>query len=198
MMQSPKTADTEKRTIVEDGTHLKGSLASTCAIVVNGTIDGEVTGPSLRVNGTGSVRGKVKVDQLASEGELSGEFEADLVQLSGVVRDETIVRAKSLEVKLSAPNDPRQVVFGTCSLEVGEMPDKEDAIRGSTREDAPETAVQSPAEPSVFAAELPDSTARSVEPIPKVARLDLPEGSLAVAEARPASKHKSGAPARRP
>jgi len=196
-MQSPKMADTEKRTIVEEGTHLKGSLVSSCPVVVNGRLDGEMIGPSLRVNGTGSVHGKAKVDQIMSEGELSGEFEADLMQLSGVVQDETIVRAKSLEVKLCAPNDPRQVVFGTCALEVGEMPDKEAAIRAS-RNDAPEAAAQSPAEPSVLAAELSESMARSADPMSQVAPLDLLEGTLAVAEGRPTSKRKSGAPARRP
>src|ERR1041385_6468285 len=99
-MQSPKMADTEKRTIVEEGTHLKGSLVSSCPVVVNGRLDGGLTGPSLRVNGTGSVQGKRKADQIMSEGELSGECEADLMPLPGVVRDNTIVRAKSLEVRL--------------------------------------------------------------------------------------------------
>jgi len=90
-MQNPKVPDNEKKTIVEEGTLLDGTLVSSCGIVVNGKIRGEVTAPSLRVNGTGSVHGKAKVDQIVSTGELSGEFEADLVQLAGVVRDETVL-----------------------------------------------------------------------------------------------------------
>ena len=71
-----------------------------------------------------------------SSGEISGELDADVVQLSGVVKDKTIVRAKSLEVRLSPPNGKMQVVFGECDLEIGEMPSKEEAI-GSTREPDP-------------------------------------------------------------
>jgi cytoskeletal protein CcmA (bactofilin family) len=130
MMQDPNLVD-EKRTIVEEGTHMEGSLDSTCPIVVNGKIEGEVKAPSLRINDSGSVRGKVKVEQIDSKGEMSGEFDADVVRLAGVVRDDSILRAKSLEVKLAAAGDPNPVTFGACSLEVGEMPDKEAVIRAS-------------------------------------------------------------------
>ncbi len=105
-MQNPKVSDNEKETIVEDGTLLDGTLVSSCSVVVNGKIRGEVTAPSLRVNATGSVHGKAKVDQIVSTGELSGEFEADLVQLAGVVRDETVLRANSLEVRLARTRRP--------------------------------------------------------------------------------------------
>jgi cytoskeletal protein CcmA (bactofilin family) len=131
MMRDPNLADGERRTVVEEGTHLEGSLASNCPIVVNGKISGEVTAPSLRINDTGSVQGKVKVDEIDSNGEMSGEFDADVVRLAGVVKDDSIVRAKSLEVKLSSANDPHPITFGACSLEVGEIPDKDAVIRAS-------------------------------------------------------------------
>jgi hypothetical protein len=99
--------------------------------VVRGKIDGDVSAPSLQVSSTGSVHGKVKVGEIESEGELSGEFDADVVQLSGTVKDKTVVRAKSLEVKLAPANGKMQVVFGECTLDVGEMPSKEAAINSS-------------------------------------------------------------------
>jgi hypothetical protein len=61
----------------------------------------------------------VKVGEIRSQGELAGEFDADMVQLSGTVRDNTVIRAKSLEVKLSPPTGKMQVIFGECELEVG-------------------------------------------------------------------------------
>jgi hypothetical protein len=43
---------------------------------------------------------------------VSGEFDADTVQLSGVVRDNTVIRARSLDVKLSSERGKLQVIFG--------------------------------------------------------------------------------------
>jgi cytoskeletal protein CcmA (bactofilin family) len=193
-MESAK--DGEKRTIVEEGTELEGSLSSTCAVVVSGKVGGELTAPSLRINGTGSVRGKVKVEQLESTGEMSGEFEADVVRLAGVVRDDSILRAKSLEVKLAAPNAPNEVVFGACSLEVGEMPDKEAVIRASR-----EGVSLRPPEPVLRASAPPaEAVARtSSPPLGALAEAsdDLAEGAAALAEGR-SSKRKSTAAAKRP
>jgi cytoskeletal protein CcmA (bactofilin family) len=115
----PMTGVHERRTTIEEGTHLKGSLVSKCAIEVKGHIEGEVTAPTLLVTASGAVHGRVKVGEIRSQGELAGEFDASVVQLSGVVRDNTVIRAKSLEVKLAAPEGKMQVVFGECSLEVG-------------------------------------------------------------------------------
>src|SRR5215471_18158176 len=54
--------------------------------------------------------------------ELAGEFDADLVHLSGSIKDNTVIRAKSLEVKLASSNGKMQVVFGECILDVGANP----------------------------------------------------------------------------
>jgi cytoskeletal protein CcmA (bactofilin family) len=120
-----------KRTLVEEGTQFKGSLSSSCPIVVKGRIDGDVSAPSLQVSTTGSVHGKVKVGEIESQGELSGEFDADVIQLSGTVRDKTVVRAKSLEVRLAPATGKMQIVFGECMLDVGDMPNKETAVSSS-------------------------------------------------------------------
>jgi cytoskeletal protein CcmA (bactofilin family) len=123
------------RTLVEEGTQFKGSLSSKCPIEVKGRVEGDLQAPSLTVSSTGAVHGKVKVAELLSEGEIAGEFDADLVRLSGVVKDNTVLRAKSLEVKLTPANGRMQVIFGECALEVGEAPTREAAVP----KDAPRT-----------------------------------------------------------
>ena len=109
----------DRKTLVEEGTQFKGSLASSCPVVVRGRVEGDVQAPSLTVSSSGALHGKVKVEELRSQGESSGEFDADVVQLSGSVKDNTVIRAKSLEVKLSPANGKLQVVFGECTLDVG-------------------------------------------------------------------------------
>lgn len=126
-MSDIKTAAgaTDKRTLVEEGTTFKGSLTSTCPILVKGGIQGDVEAPSLTIANTGSVSGKVKAGELKSDGELSGEIDVDKVQLSGTVKDNTVIKAKSLEVKLSSTAGKMQVVFGETTLEVGDAPSRE-------------------------------------------------------------------------
>jgi cytoskeletal protein CcmA (bactofilin family) len=121
-----------KKTLIEEGTELKGTLSSTSAIVVMGKVEGEVTGPSVEVTETGVVSGKAKVTELRSRGELSGEFDADVVELSGKVRDKTLIRAKSLEVSLQRVDGKVEVVFGECELAIGDAPDKAKAVREAT------------------------------------------------------------------
>jgi cytoskeletal protein CcmA (bactofilin family) len=140
-MTEPINATHARKTLVEEGTHFKGSLSSSCPIEVKGRIEGDLTAPALTVSASGAVHGRVKVGQMHSHGELAGEFDADEVQLSGTVKDKTVIRAKSLEVKLSPLEGKMQVVFGECSLEVGADPAKADS-----------------------AVRPPDPAARSVEP----------------------------------
>jgi cytoskeletal protein CcmA (bactofilin family) len=146
MMDNLKGMDPgAKKTLVEEGTQFKGSLSSSCPIVVKGKIEGDVTAPSLHVSESGAVHGKVKVGEMHSQGELSGEFDADLVQLSGVIKDKTIVRAKSLEVKLQPATGKMQVVFGECVLDVGDLPSRESAISASRDGDKPAAHAAAPA-----------------------------------------------------
>jgi len=124
-------ADT-KKTLIEEGTEFKGTLTSTCAIVVMGRVEGEMKGPSVEVTETGVLSGKAKVTELRSRGELSGEFDAEIVELSGRVRDKTVIRAKSLEVSLQRAEGGIEMVFGDCELAVGDAPDKARAVREAT------------------------------------------------------------------
>jgi len=124
----PATGQSAKTTFIEDDTEFKGTLTSKCPVVVKGAVEGEVVGPSLHVSPSGSVTGKVKVGELRSEGILAGEFDADSVQLAGAVKSDTVIRARSLEVRLAPTSGRMQVTFGQCELAVGDVPSKEDAV----------------------------------------------------------------------
>jgi cytoskeletal protein CcmA (bactofilin family) len=125
--KNPIGSATEKRTLVEEGTTFKGTLSSTCPIFVKGGIEGDIQAPSLTVATSGNVSGKVKAGELKSEGAIAGDFDVERIQLSGSVKDNTVIKAKSLEVKLAAANSKMQVVFGECELEVGDQPVREKA-----------------------------------------------------------------------
>jgi hypothetical protein len=96
-------------------------------------------GPSVEVTETGVLSGKAKVTELRSRGELAGEFDADRVELSGRVRDKSVIRAQSLEVTLQRTDGRIEMVFGDCELAVGDAPDKARAVREATAgaKDAP-------------------------------------------------------------
>lgn len=117
-----------KHTVVEEGSSFKGTLTSSCPIHVHGRIEGDLETPSLTVSATGVVHGKVKVGMVRSQGELAGEFDADSVELAGTVRDNTVIRARSLEVKLASTRGKLQVIFGECELAVGDEPTEHDAV----------------------------------------------------------------------
>jgi cytoskeletal protein CcmA (bactofilin family) len=119
---------TGKHTLVEDGTEFKGTMSSNCPIVVMGKVEGDIAGPVIHITPSGVVAGVVKVKELRSDGELAGEVEADTVQISGRVRDRTVIRARSLEVSLTSSKGGMQVMFGECELAVGDEPNKEAAV----------------------------------------------------------------------
>jgi cytoskeletal protein CcmA (bactofilin family) len=138
-MMMDKDSGQRRKTLVEEGSHFKGAITSDCPIEVKGRIEGEVNAPALVVSASGAVHGHVKVGEMRSEGELAGEFDADVVQLSGTVKDKTVIRAKSLEVKLAPPSGKLQVIFGECELDVGS--DQAQKKEGAARPpDAPNTA----------------------------------------------------------
>ena len=113
-------AENSKQTIIESGTEFDGAIKSECGITLSGTLKGKVSAPSLTVTASGSVHGQVKVAQLKAQGAVSGEIEAEAVELSGRVSDQTVIRAKTLEVMLTQPSGGLQVTFGNCELQVGE------------------------------------------------------------------------------
>jgi cytoskeletal protein CcmA (bactofilin family) len=110
-----------KQTVVEEGTALRGSLASNGAVLVMGRVEGEVSGIAVEVTETGAISGRVKTPALRSRGELRGQIHADDVELSGQVLDDTVIRAQALAVTIPAAGGPA-VLFGDCELEIGEAP----------------------------------------------------------------------------
>jgi cytoskeletal protein CcmA (bactofilin family) len=116
-MNQPKKstvdATTQKQTLVEDGTRFKGSLSSTCPIVVQGSIEGDVDGPALTISATGVVSGKAAAGMLKSEGKISGSFDVDTADIAGSVAKDTVLRASSLDLKLNATAGKIQLEFGS-------------------------------------------------------------------------------------
>jgi cytoskeletal protein CcmA (bactofilin family) len=110
-----------RKTVVEEGTALRGSLASNGAVLVMGRVDGEVSGVNVEITETGAVSGRVKTPALRSRGELRGEIDAEDVELSGHVLDDTVIRAQALAVSIPGPGGAT-VLFGDCELEIGEAP----------------------------------------------------------------------------
>ncbi len=146
-------ADSTKQTVIENGTEFDGSIRSECAITLSGKLKGQVDAPALTVTSTGNVQGNVKVSQFRSEGEVAGEVEAEVVELSGRVSDDTVIRAKELEVRLSEPNGALKVAFGNCELQVGERRAQRsgEPAKGSAKTDKPEKKKEAPADSIVDA-----------------------------------------------
>lgn len=111
---------TEKKTLVEEGTEFIGTMRATCPIVVRGKIEGDVDAPAVSVASSGSVSGNLKAKRVDSQGVLAGSVEADEVSLAGEVRSDTVIRARSLEVKLAARDGRLEVTFGECILDIGD------------------------------------------------------------------------------
>jgi cytoskeletal protein CcmA (bactofilin family) len=166
-----------KVTVVEEGTEFKGTLTSSCPIDVRGRVEGELHTPTLTVGETGAVHGRAKVGEVHSRGEISGEFDADKIELAGIVRDKTIIRARSIDVKIGAERGKLQIVFGECELSVGDEPTENDHLV--------EPAVAAVA--VVAAAPAPD-----VAPAPMAeAPAEAPSGIVATAPEAPAAADES-------
>jgi len=115
----------EKHTLVEQGTEFKGTMKSTCPVVVNGRIEGDLTAPELEVTVSGTVQGNIKAERLSSRGVLSGNIDAGDLFLSGAIGSKTVIKAKNLEVKLTPEQGRMELTIGECSLDVGDEPTKE-------------------------------------------------------------------------
>jgi cytoskeletal protein CcmA (bactofilin family) len=123
MPQQPTKGD--KQTLIEQGTEFKGTMKSTCPVVVNGRVEGDLSAPELDVTSTGVVRGNIKADRLSSRGNLSGNIDAGDLFLSGAVGSKTVIKAKNLEVKLSPEQGRMELTIGECTLDVGDEPTRE-------------------------------------------------------------------------
>ena len=118
----------DKHTLIEQGTEFKGTMKSTCPVVVNGRVEGELSAPELDVTATGTVQGNIKAERLSSRGMLSGNIDAGDLFLSGSVGNKTVIKAKNLEVKLAPEQGRMELTIGECTLDVGDEPSKERRI----------------------------------------------------------------------
>ena len=152
MAELNDTGAPQKQTTVEEGTQFRGTLESSCQVLVRGSVEGELSAPSVVISESGSVVGNVKAQIIRSQGELAGHVDADEVFLSGSVRNDTVIRAKTLEVKLVSADKKLELKFGECILEVGEDPNAEQTdaqpARSSTKKaaSAARRGEQAPAE----------------------------------------------------
>jgi cytoskeletal protein CcmA (bactofilin family) len=122
----------QKQTIIESGTEIEGAIKSDRPIILSGNVKGKITAPSLEITKEGSVNGTVTVNQFSCKGEVGGEVLAESVELAGRVADATVIKSKSLDVKLSQGEGGVQVVFGNCELQVGELPVRNGAKKTSS------------------------------------------------------------------
>lgn len=168
MSKVDKSEGQHKQTTVEEGTQFKGTLNSNCQVMVRGVVDGDLTAPTVIVSETGTVVGNVKAQSIWSEGVLAGRVDADDVHLSGNVRSDTVIRAKTLEVKLQRTKEKLEVTFGECILDVGEDPAVETSDAAQTQGSSKRKSVVPPAESTENGrredSEPGDSNHRSVPP----------------------------------
>jgi len=142
MSKTDKSEAQSKQTTVEEGTQFKGTLNSTCQVMVRGVVDGDLTAPSVIISETGTVTGNVKAECIRSEGVLAGRVDAEDVYLSGSVRSDTVIRAKSLEVKLKSSREKLEITFGECILDVGDDPSAETTDSSRTQTAASQATPQ--------------------------------------------------------
>ncbi len=162
MSKGDKSEGQNKQTTVEEGTQFKGTLSSTCQVMVRGVVDGDLTAPVVIVSESGTVVGNVKAQSIWSEGVLAGRVDADDVHLSGNVRSDTVIRARTLEVKLQRHKEKLEVTFGECILDVGDDPSAE-AQDTSNQSSSKRKSQMPPAEAS-DSNENSNSNHRSVPP----------------------------------
>jgi len=126
----------DKHTLIEQGTEFKGTMKSSCPVVVNGRIEGDLSAPELDVTTTGIVQGNIKAERLSSRGVLSGNVDAGDLFLSGSIGSKTVIKAKNLEVKLAPDQGRMELTIGECTLDVGEEPTKERRVDPSPKSSA--------------------------------------------------------------
>lgn len=185
-----------KVTVVEEGTEFRGTLTSSCPVDVRGRVEGELATPTLTVSASGAVHGRAKVGEVRSLGEISGEFDAERVELAGVVRDNTVIRARSLDVKLASERGKLQIIFGECELSVGDEPREADhavepavhvaAPAPAPMLEAPAAALDAPAEMAAVVASVDAGVA------PNAAEEEADDDCDEASEMAPAAGGKKG------
>jgi len=143
-------AEQMKQTVIESGTQIDGTIKSERPIVLSGNITGKITAPSLEITKEGTVNGTVTVSQFSCKGEVGGEVIAESVELAGRVSDSTVIKSKTLDVKLAQGEGGVQVTFGNCELQVGDLPARPAAKPKATTTESSKVADAQSAEAKVI------------------------------------------------
>jgi cytoskeletal protein CcmA (bactofilin family) len=184
----------DKQTLIEQGTEFKGTMKSTCPVVVNGKIEGELSAPELDVTVTGIVRGNIKAERLSSRGSLSGNIDAGDLFLSGSVGSKTVIKAKNLEVKLAPEQGRMELTIGECTLDIGDEPSRErrsepslktSSLASSSTSQLPVTKSIPPAAGNVPKEENSDPAAVAVPPVTTDAKADGDDPNKASRQSSP-------------
>ena len=101
----------EPSTIVEEGTYFRGDFISSCPIVVNGRIEGDVRAPAVMVTPSGALQGKIEAKTISSTGSVAGVLEADAIELSGAIARDTIIRAQRLNLDVESTSGRIELAF---------------------------------------------------------------------------------------
>lgn len=105
-------ADAEGSTIIEEGTNFRGTLTSNRPILVNGRVEGDVSAPAVRVTRSGVLQGNVEAKMISCRGSAAGAFDADTIELSGSIAENTRIRAQRLNLKIVSTSGKIELAFG--------------------------------------------------------------------------------------
>jgi cytoskeletal protein CcmA (bactofilin family) len=169
MSDSANGRTSGRRTLVDEGTEFKGTIKSSCPVVVAGRVEGDISGPSIEIAEKGFVSGTVKAPEVVSRGEVSGQIDAENLELSGKIRDGTVIRARSLDIKVGRVGPRELIQFGECELSIGEEPNKAAAIARAGADSSSQDARSAPPPVAPAATALSDALARgSTEKSPEL------------------------------
>ena len=101
----------EPSTLVAEGSYFKGDFISSCPIVVNGRIEGDVRAPAVTVTSSGALQGKIEATTISCTGSVAGVLEADAIELSGAIARDTIIRAQRLNLDVESTSGRIELAF---------------------------------------------------------------------------------------
>ena len=118
---------TEPTTIVEEGTDFRGDFTSRCPVIVNGRLEGAVKAPAVTVTTSGALQGNVEAKAISCRGSVAGVLEADTIELSGSIAQNTVIRAQRLNLNIESTSGRIELAFGQAvTVQNSKFPPAED------------------------------------------------------------------------
>ncbi|MEL6288583.1 MAG: polymer-forming cytoskeletal protein [Pseudomonadota bacterium] len=97
----------ERETLICDDILIRGDLASKERLVVEGTIEGEVTGSSVEIGEQGRVRGAIVAETVTVRGSVEGTITARTVQLTRSAKVEGDILHQGIGIEMGTHYDGR-------------------------------------------------------------------------------------------